>query len=71
MRRHRRPTTLIRRDQKLQALDSGTCDNPQVISAAPQSITADIAAAKNAAVIRKRHDDVVAGLRTSGRRLAA
>jgi len=38
-------------DQKLKALEGGTCDAPQVISAAPQSTTADIAAAKNAAVI--------------------
>jgi L-ascorbate metabolism protein UlaG (beta-lactamase superfamily) len=38
-------------DQKLKALDSGTCDNVPVVSAAPNSTTAEIVAAKNAAVI--------------------
>lgn len=38
-------------DQKLEALEGGTCANPQVIPAAPQSTTADIAAAKNAAIV--------------------
>ncbi len=38
-------------DMKLKALDAGTCDSPQVVSAAPNSTTAEIAAAKNAAVI--------------------
>jgi len=38
-------------DQKLKALDGGGCDNPPVVSAAPQSTTAEIAAAKNAAII--------------------
>jgi L-ascorbate metabolism protein UlaG (beta-lactamase superfamily) len=38
-------------DQKLKAQDGGTCDNPDLVSAAPNSTTAEIAAAKNAAVI--------------------
>jgi len=38
-------------DQKMKALEAGTCDSPEVISAAPSSTTADIAAAKNAAII--------------------
>jgi L-ascorbate metabolism protein UlaG (beta-lactamase superfamily) len=38
-------------DMKLKALEAGTCDNPQIVSAAPNSTTAEIAAAKNAAVI--------------------
>jgi L-ascorbate metabolism protein UlaG (beta-lactamase superfamily) len=38
-------------DMKLKALEAGTCDNPQVVSAAPNSTTGEIAAAKNAAVI--------------------
>ena len=38
-------------DQKLKALEAGTCDNPVVVSAAPNSTTAEIAAAKNAAII--------------------
>ena len=38
-------------DQKMKALEAGTCDNPEVVSAAPSSTTADIVAAKNAAII--------------------
>jgi L-ascorbate metabolism protein UlaG (beta-lactamase superfamily) len=38
-------------DMKLKALESGTCDNVPVVSAAPNSTTAEIAAAKNAALI--------------------
>lgn len=38
-------------DQKLKAQDGGTCDSPDLVSAAPNSTTAEIAAAKNAAVI--------------------
>jgi L-ascorbate metabolism protein UlaG (beta-lactamase superfamily) len=38
-------------DQKLKALDAGTCADPQIVSAAPNSTTAEIAAAKNSAVI--------------------
>ncbi|MEO8751209.1 MAG: MBL fold metallo-hydrolase [Casimicrobiaceae bacterium] len=38
-------------DQKLKAQDSGTCASPDMVSAAPNSTTAEIAAAKNAAVI--------------------
>jgi len=38
-------------DMKLKALEVGTCDNVPVVSAAPNSTTAEIAAAKNAAVI--------------------
>ena len=38
-------------DQKLKALEAGTCASPQIVSAAPNSTTAEIAAAKNAAVI--------------------
>lgn len=38
-------------DMKLKALEAGTCDNPQLVSAAPNSTTAEIVAAKNAAVI--------------------
>ncbi len=38
-------------DQKLKALGAGSCDKPEVVSAAPNSTTAEIAAAKNAAVV--------------------
>ena len=38
-------------DLKLKAQDAGTCDNPDLISAAPNSTTAEIAAAKNAAIV--------------------
>lgn len=38
-------------DQKLKAQDSGTCDNPDLVSAAPASTSGDIAAAKNAALV--------------------
>jgi len=37
-------------DQKLKALEAGTCESPQTVSAAPHSTTAEIVAAKNAAV---------------------
>jgi len=37
-------------DQKLKALEGGTCDKPETVSAAPNSTTAEIAAAKNAAI---------------------
>ena len=38
-------------DMRLKALEGGTCDNAPVVSAAPNSTTGEIAAAKNAAVI--------------------
>lgn len=38
-------------DQKLKAPGAGTCDVPELISAAPNSVTAEVAAAKNAAVV--------------------
>ena len=38
-------------DQKLKSLGAGTCDNPELVSAAPNSTTAEIAAAKNSAVL--------------------
>src|SRR5262245_23061808 len=38
-------------DQKLKALDGGTCATPEVISAAPYSTTGEIVAAKNAAIV--------------------
>ena len=38
-------------DQKMKALGAGTCDKPETVSAAPSSTTAEIAAAKNAAMI--------------------
>ena len=38
-------------DMRLKSLDGGTCDNVPVVSAAPNSTTGEIAAAKNAAVI--------------------
>jgi L-ascorbate metabolism protein UlaG (beta-lactamase superfamily) len=38
-------------DQKMKALEAGTCDSPEVISAAPASTTGEIAAAKNAAIV--------------------
>jgi L-ascorbate metabolism protein UlaG (beta-lactamase superfamily) len=37
--------------RKLKAVGAGTCDQPDTISAAPNSTTAEIAAAKNAAII--------------------
>ena len=38
-------------DQKLKALEAGTCDSPDMVSAAPHSTTAEVAAAKNSAVV--------------------
>jgi L-ascorbate metabolism protein UlaG (beta-lactamase superfamily) len=38
-------------DQRLKALEAGTCESPQVVSAAPNSTTAEIAAAKNSALV--------------------
>ena len=38
-------------DQKMSALNAGTCDKPGTVSAAPHSTTAEIAAAKNSALI--------------------
>ncbi len=38
-------------DMKMKTLEAGTCDKPQLVSAAPNSTTAEIAAAKNAALI--------------------
>ncbi len=38
-------------DQKLKAVGAGTCEKPEVISAAPNSTTAEVAAAKNAAIM--------------------
>ena len=38
-------------DQKLKALEAGTCDSPEMVSAAPHSTTAEVAAAKNSAVV--------------------
>lgn len=38
-------------DLKLKALGAGTCDKPELVSAAPNSTTAEVAAAKNSAVL--------------------
>src|SRR5215510_14297795 len=38
-------------DQKLKALEAGTCAAPEVISAAPHSTTGEIVAAKNVAIV--------------------
>jgi len=38
-------------DMKMKALEAGTCDSPQLVSAAPSSTTAEVVAAKNAAII--------------------
>jgi L-ascorbate metabolism protein UlaG (beta-lactamase superfamily) len=38
-------------DMKMKAPEAGTCDSPQLVSAAPNSTTAEIAAAKNSALI--------------------
>src|SRR5262245_23390970 len=38
-------------DQKLKALDGGTCATPEMLSAAPHSTTGEIVAAKNAAIV--------------------
>jgi len=38
-------------DQRLKAVGGGTCDNPELVSAAPNSTTAEIAAAKNAVLL--------------------
>ncbi len=37
-------------DRKMKALEAGTCDRPETISAAPNSTIAEVAAAKNAAI---------------------
>ena len=38
-------------DQKMQALGAGSCEKPEIIPAGAHSVTAEIAAAKNAAVV--------------------
>jgi len=38
-------------DQKLKSQNGGTCDSPEMVSAAPASTTAEVAAAKNAALV--------------------
>jgi len=38
-------------DMKLKALEAGTCADPEVVSAAPNSTTAEIVAAKNSAIV--------------------
>ncbi|MFO1323971.1 MAG: MBL fold metallo-hydrolase [Burkholderiales bacterium] len=38
-------------DMRLKAQEAGTCENPDLVSAAPNSTTAEIAAAKNAAIM--------------------
>lgn len=38
-------------DQKLKGPDAGTCDRPELVSAAPHSTTGEIAAAKSSAVV--------------------
>ena len=38
-------------DRKMKALEAGTCDRPETVSAAPHSTTGEIAAAKNAAIM--------------------
>ena len=38
-------------DTKLKAQEAGTCGNPELVSAAPNSTTGEIVAAKNAAII--------------------
>jgi L-ascorbate metabolism protein UlaG (beta-lactamase superfamily) len=38
-------------DQRLKAPGAGTCESPELVSAAPNSTTAEIAAAKNAAIL--------------------
>jgi L-ascorbate metabolism protein UlaG (beta-lactamase superfamily) len=38
-------------DQKLRAASAGTCDRPELVSAAPSSTTADIVAARNSALV--------------------
>jgi len=38
-------------DQKMKTLGAGTCEKPEVISAAPNSTTAEVAAGKNAGII--------------------
>lgn len=42
-------------DQKLAALNAGTCASPELVSALPNSTTAEIAAAKNASLIMIRN----------------
>ena len=38
-------------DMKMKALEAGTCESPEVVSAAPSSTTAEIVGAKNAAAV--------------------
>lgn len=38
-------------ERKMKALEAGTCDRPDTVSAAPNSTTGEIAAAKNAAIM--------------------
>ena len=38
-------------DQRLKAVGAGTCGNPEIVSAAPNTTTGEIAAAKNAGIV--------------------
>ena len=48
-------------DRKLKAIGAGTCAAPDTVSAAPHSLTAEVAAAKNAAVVTTQEMSVFLG----------
>ena len=50
-------------DQKLKALGAGTCENSDRVSAGPNSMTAEVAAAKNAALVMTSDMGVFIGAR--------
>ncbi len=41
-------------DRRMSALNAGSCEKPDTVSAAPHSTTAEIAAAKNSAIVNTR-----------------
>jgi len=53
-------------DRKLKALGAGTCENPEVVPAGTHSVTAEVAAAKNAAIVMVADLSVFIGKKIEG-----
>jgi L-ascorbate metabolism protein UlaG (beta-lactamase superfamily) len=53
-------------DRKLKALGAGTCDSPEVVPAGTNSTTAEVAAAKNAAIVMVADLSVFIGKKIEG-----
>ena len=53
-------------DQKMKALGAGSCEKPEVVPAGAHSVTAEIAAAKNAAIVMVVDLSVFIGKKVEG-----